>query len=257
MSTQPVCEKCGGTGWIIVERSSVSGATACDCRGEGRTARLWSKSEIPPLYAKDSFENFVIPGPAQHNERAALSHVYLQVKKFANEFPNDKEPPGLLLIGDPGCGKTHLAVAVAHEIIKKGFQVWFCGYQELLDRIMKGYNPLSNSSHREAYQNALDAEVLVLDDLGANRTSDWVQDTVGSIITYRCDNRKALIATTNAPDPEAGKPRFTRDALGNPQYERTLEQFIGSRARSRLFEMCTILKMPKLEDFRIQKGKRF
>ena len=51
---------------------------------------------------------------------------------------------------------------------------------------------------------ALDAEVLLLDDLGAHRVTDWVEDTVTSIITYRCNNRKPLIATTNLPDPDAG-----------------------------------------------------
>jgi DNA replication protein DnaC len=258
MSTQPVCGKCGGTGWIIEERANVSGAKACDCRFHGRAERLEGVSGIPPLYAKDSFENFVIPGADQPNERTALTHAYLKVKNYASKFP-DIDPPGLLLIGDPGCGKTHLAAAAAHEIIRKGFQVWFCGYQELLHKVKQGYNPLSNSSDREAYKNALEAEVLLLDDLAANKTSDWVQDTINSIITHRCDHRKPLIATTNAPEPEAGSSRFSKekDPFGRKEYARTLDDYIGSRARSRLFEMCTVVIMPKLEDYRIRKGSKF
>ena len=64
--------------------------------------------------------------------------------------------------------------------------------------------PAPNSSDQEAYRVALDTEVLLLDDLGAHRVTDWVEDTVTSIVTYRCNNRKPLIATTNLPDADAG-----------------------------------------------------
>ena len=58
MSTQALCEKCGGTGWIIVERASVSGAERCACLSQGRAERLEERSGIPPLYRNTSFENF-------------------------------------------------------------------------------------------------------------------------------------------------------------------------------------------------------
>ena len=76
MSTQPVCEKCGGTGWIIVERSSVSGAERCACLSEGRAARLEERSQIPPLYRNASFENFKTEGVQElkrGQRRGALS----------------------------------------------------------------------------------------------------------------------------------------------------------------------------------------
>ena len=67
MSTQSVCEKCGGTGWIIIERASVSGAEPCDCRFVGRAERLEERSQIPPLYRNADFENFIQAAPTPNS----------------------------------------------------------------------------------------------------------------------------------------------------------------------------------------------
>jgi DNA replication protein DnaC len=256
MTSDAVCAKCGGTGFIIIEHAHISGAEPCECRAQGRAARLEEQAQIPVLYRKSAFDNFVVPGNENPTARRELTTVLLAVKQFVRDFPNEKRP-GLLLIGETGCGKTHLAVAALREIIAKGFEGLFCNYQTLLNDIKAGYDAASNSSNREAYQTALDAEVLLLDDLGAHRITDWVEDTVNSIVTYRCDNRKALIATTNMPDPDAGSVTIQRSALDKPEYRRTLAEQIGARARSRLFEMCTVVRMPLIEDYRVRKGKQF
>jgi DNA replication protein DnaC len=256
MTSDAVCSKCGGTGFIIVEHANLSGAEPCDCRAEGRAARLAERSQLPALYRHASFGNFVVPGVENPTARRELTTVLLAVKRFVSEFPNEKRP-GLLLLGETGCGKTHLAVAALREVMAKGFEGLFCNYQTLLNNIKAGYDPASNSSSREAYKSALDAEVLLLDDLGAHRTTDWVEDTINSIITFRCDNRRPLLATTNMPDPDAGSVTIQRSGLDKPEYRRTLAEQIGARARSRLFEMCTVIRMPLIEDYRIRKGKQF
>ena len=256
MATDAVCSKCEGTGFIIIERGGISGAEPCDCRAQGRTERLQDRSQIPPLYGNASFDNFVVPGVENPSARRELTTALLAVKTFVRDFKDDKRP-GLLLIGNTGTGKTHLAVAALRQIIEKGFEGLFYNYQNLLNSIKAGYDPSSNSSNREAYQSALDAEVLLLDDLGAHRATDWVEDTVNSIITYRCDNRKPLLATTNMPDADAGSVVVQKSGLDKPEYRRTLAEQIGGRARSRLFEMCTVIRMPLVEDYRVRKGKQF
>ena len=77
MTTESVCAKCGGTGWIIVERANVSGAEPCDCRAQGRAERLEDRAQIPPLFRQASFDNFVVPGPDNPIARRELTNVLL------------------------------------------------------------------------------------------------------------------------------------------------------------------------------------
>jgi DNA replication protein DnaC len=253
MSTQPVCEKCGGTGWIIVERSSVSGAERCACLSEGRAERLEGRANIPPLYQKASFDNFRIPGSENPIARSALIVPLMGAKTYAHDYPK-VERPGLLLVGYPGCGKTHLAVAALRALLAKGHDGLFWNYQHLLERIRAGYDATANFSDKTAYREALEIEVLLIDDLGAQKVTEWVEDTVCSIITHRCNNHKPLIATTNLPDVAAGSNiimKSQENLQRTPRVRRTLGEQIGERARSRLFEMCTVVKMPEVADFRI------
>jgi DNA replication protein DnaC len=240
-STCPICD---GTGYVVVERNGLSGAKRCTCAAVARPDTILKSANIPPAYEHATFGNFEARPPS--NLASALS----KVRNFATGFPTG-EKPGLLLVGDTGSGKTHLAVAALKRILEKGIEGQFFDYQNLLDKIRSGYNASSGSSDREAYRSAMEADVLLLDDLGSHRVTEWVEDTVTSIITYRCNHKKPLIATTNL-EMDDNMP----SGGGAPVSRKSIGEVIGLRARSRLFEMCTIVRLRGIADYRERNSRQ-
>jgi len=206
-----VCEECFGTGTKI---DPVKGAIPCPCRRGQRSGKLMAAARIPRRYEKCAFANFISdPGTSQDN---ALYHAH----KFANEYPAVDR--GLLFMGPAGVGKTHLAVSIIRDLIAKGFAGLFYEFGSLLKQIQDSYNPISKSSEMKVLAPVYEADVLVLDELGASVPTDWVRDTMYQIINKRYNDKKLTIFTTNFSDK------------GNE-----LEERITYRLRSRLYEMCT------------------
>jgi DNA replication protein DnaC len=119
----------------------------------------------------------------------------------------------------------------------------FYDFRDLLKEIQESYNQGSHSTELKVLEPVYAAEVLILDELGATKPTDWVCDTMTQIINTRYNDRKMTIFTTNYLD-EAVNPS-----------EETLTDRIGYRLRSRLHEMCKIVLI-RGEDFRIKIGER-
>jgi DNA replication protein DnaC len=153
-----------------------------------------------------------------------------------------------MLVGSAGLGKTHLAVGVLQRLVReRGVKGLFCDYRELLKNIQNSYNAQVNTTELELLKPVFAAEVLVLDDLGAQKPNEWVWDTVALILNTRYNDRLTTIITTNYPDLPAGSGAQT-DAERAAR-EPTLGDRIGDRMRSRLAEMCIRVEMKGM-DFR-------
>ena len=210
-----VCAECFGTGTKL---DAVKGAIPCPCRKPDRSKKLLAAARIPRRYADCSFDTFkCAPGTSQDN-------ALLAAQRLVAEFPVDR---GLLFMGPAGVGKTHLAVAIIRGLIGKGFGGVFCEFGSLLKEIQDSYNPISKSSELKVLAPVYETDVLVLDELGATIPTDWVRDTMYQIINKRYNDRKLTIFTTNYSDAR----RSDKDQV--------LVDRIGTRLRSRLYEMCT------------------
>jgi DNA replication protein DnaC len=248
------CPICGGSG--LVEEVSETGlwvSRACECQQAEREQRRVSAARIPERYRNCTLDDYEI----YHGADRSLGRALQTARKFVESYPVDTAGKGLLFMGSIGVGKTHLAVGVLRRLVQeRGVRGLFCDYRELLKNIQNSYNPKVNTTELELLKPVFAAEVLVLDDLGAQKPNEWVWDTVALILNTRYNDKQSTIITTNypdlpagagyVPDPEGKKPARGEDTLGDR---------IGDRMRSRLAEMCVRIEITG-KDFRQTEVRR-
>jgi DNA replication protein DnaC len=135
----------------------------------------------------------------------SLTLAKISAERFVREF-DPRDGMGLLLVGGIGTGKTHLAVGILRGLIASwGSACLFCDYRELLKQIQNSYNDSVQATELQVLRPVFEAEVLLLDELGAVKPSEWVWDTVSLILNTRYnDNRTTIITTNFADEPAAG-----------------------------------------------------
>jgi DNA replication protein DnaC len=246
LSLASVCPLCEGSGLKIVERPDGSRvARDCQCRVERRAARMIARTRVPKRYEHCSLDSFETDFPgATHSIQKAL----ITAREFVKCYPLETNGTGLLLTGGPGRGKTHLAVGILQALVQeRSANGLFCHYGDLLKQIQNTYNRQVQATELEVLAPIFDAEVLVLDELGASRPSDWVWDTVAHILNTRYNDQRTTIITTNFPNAAPLEGPSKDD--GRLAREESLGDRIGERMRSRLQEMCVVVEM-KGVDFR-------
>jgi DNA replication protein DnaC len=213
------CEFCDGTGWRPVERDGVRRVERCPCWRESLNLRLMQEALIPERYERCDLDRF-----DDYND--SLVEALRRARIFIEKFPVvDK---GLLLVGNPGVGKTHIAVAVLKEVIRRNnARGLYWATARLLRRIRDTYNPVVKATELEVIRPVMEADLLVLDDLGVERLTDWVDETMNLIVNTRYSERRPTIFTTNIPLTVSAK-----------SHAETLLERIGMRVFSRLQEMC-------------------
>jgi DNA replication protein DnaC len=231
----PLCEDSGLR--FTVGPDGERYAQACECRLRLQAGRLLKRAAIPKRYEHCTLDTFE-PGFGQADQ--SLRWAYGIARRFVDDYPVTTEGRGLLLTGSVGVGKTHLAVGIVQALIfEKGVRAFFCDYRELLKRIQESYNPLVAFTELQVLAPVFEAEVLILDELGAQKPTDWVWDTVALILNTRYNDKRTTLITTNYPNAPAA---LAREA-GKANREETLGDRIGERMRSRLAEMCVEVEM--------------
>ncbi len=235
--TDPSCAKCSGTGFEIVTRDGRDFAQPCTCRrpSVGAVGGALAACRIPPRYEHCTLETFEPGSPS-------LSSALEKAMTFCSGYPHvaDDEGLGLLFCGDNGVGKTHLAVAVLRELVSsKGARGQFWDFHELIREIKSSYDPETKTTELQVLEPVIEMDVLLLDDLGAWKMTDWMNDTLFSILNSRYMAKRPTIISTNFQDVTR-EQALAADPLRRREF---LVERIGQRLRSRLMEMCAVVRM--------------
>lgn len=208
---------CDGSGWILGPEDM---ARPCECRA-ARTARRRARgvaSAIPPRYRGVSFDR---PPVSDLARAPASAPVVDEVRAFVSELDQRlAEGRGLWLMGDVGTGKTALAMLVSKSAVEAGRSVAIYSLPRLLARIRRTYDgEQGEDSYLQFFDRLASVDLLHVDDLGAEKRSDWVLEQLYAIVDERYQAQRSIVVTTNLDQPR-------------------LEEQIGSRTVSRLVEIC-------------------
>ncbi len=273
-SAAAICPDCEGRGWVIEADGGAGSARRCGCR-RGDMPRLLGAADIPLHYKQCTLDNFETrsSSPAEIDQ---LVRARAACRQYIDGFLRDDggyNQTGLLFVGPSGVGKTHLAAAVLSELIQRyGVRGRFVDFTSLVHQIQSTFDPSSEESKHQVLDPVMSCEVLVLDELGAQRPTQWVRDTLYLILNTRYNRRLTTLFTTNhrlESDAEKATRVSDRAAEGPTGFESHVRaevpqgapvdrQLLGYRIPasllSRLYEMTIIVEIDA-RDYRRQHKK--
>jgi DNA replication protein DnaC len=211
------CPRCLGTGWFNQEERvlgyqyTATVSHRCDCDSALKIHRSqWAVRSGVPNKWRVGWDSFLPSSPA-HDQIRALAEGY------ANGFTKGQRN-GLLLRGTVGAGKSHLAALITHHVSQRGFTARWFNAPGLVDALTAAFDDPNADGQKRVLAECAEVDLLTIDDMGAQRMSDFVSEAFFKIINTRCEQQKALLFTTNL-DYNAFEAHF------------------GSRIGSRLFRV--------------------
>ena len=219
------CDICNDTTWKTIDIDGVSRVARCECWIDKAARSRFAAAHIPTRYLHCTLDNF-----EAYND--SLKRAVKFARTVVADFPvsSTGRDRGFLLIGLPGVGKTHLAVAILKECIRKGGTGRFFTTVDLMAALRSTYSGQDGMTESEVIKEVSEADLVVLDELGRERATEWRDEILHLVINQRYSNRRPTILTTNFDVADIDDP----DAL---------QVRVGMRVYSRLCEMCELMHL--------------
>lgn len=194
-----VCPMCRGVGYLRrdlpIDHPDFGKPIACECRKVERSVKrmdeLRNLSNLDAL-VRFTFQTFIPEGYGSPASRRNLRSAYETAYEFAHQ------PKGwLVILGGYGCGKTHLAAAIANFMIDQGKPAFFVVVPDLLDHLRATFNPHTGVAYDKRFDQIRQAPLLVLDDFGTHSSTSWAQEKLFQLFNYRYNTQLPTVVTSN------------------------------------------------------------